>query len=583
MTNRSSFPRIFTSNTSIPFIHDTIYLTARNSSILHSYCSCPACVIIAHVLAAQTMSTSPSPLHQSQNQAALSPGSSPHSHHQQIQPSDQQHDEQSIAHEEISLERLVQHLLASKRSLSSISTVWRANEIVTSARAALEKSVKLTARSGYLRACITDQAKTLSKVRGGVEGVYNEGQKDFKNVLRTLDAANARLEETMGVLRSCMVEAAFRPAGEGPRSLLDFVDEQPVENMRDALRASINEAQQNQVEFDTAILSFDTDLRNLRSSLPAAPSTANTTTNVQSSSLSENPIPEHLEILEKHAQEMAALLDSLSSHFDLCVNAIRHTEGGYAAVRQAASAQPPGVEAVSVSGVMQSPGEEGMQPEEHETITEDERREMLQVLETDAGEVEDVVLELRTLLAEMETLHDAILSHLSSQHTSYTSTLTAFTLLESISTRLTSYIISAQDFRVRWEETRLSILDKLEELESMRVFYEKYAEAYDGLIIEVARRHAAEVKVKTVIDRALEQVQRIVESDAVEREGFRVDVGEYLPLDLWDGLSSGMKRWGIAAVEEPDGGGVGKSTPELEKAVVEKALKRDRERRGAAR
>jgi hypothetical protein len=39
-----------------------------------------------------------------------------------------------------------------------------------------------------------------------------------------------------------MVEAAFRPKDEEPRSLLDFVDEQGVETMRDALKESIRES-----------------------------------------------------------------------------------------------------------------------------------------------------------------------------------------------------------------------------------------------------------------------------------------------------------------------------------------------------
>jgi autophagy-related protein 17 len=38
-----------------------------------------------------------------------------------------------------------------------------------------------------------------------------------------------------------MVDAAFRPAGEEPRSLLDFVDEEGVENMRDSLKDFIRE------------------------------------------------------------------------------------------------------------------------------------------------------------------------------------------------------------------------------------------------------------------------------------------------------------------------------------------------------
>lgn len=64
----------------------------------------------------------------------------------------------------------------------------------------------------------------------------------IQNVIRTLDAANARLESTMDVLRSTMVEAAFRPVDEEPRSLLHFVDEEGVETMRDALKESIKES-----------------------------------------------------------------------------------------------------------------------------------------------------------------------------------------------------------------------------------------------------------------------------------------------------------------------------------------------------
>jgi autophagy-related protein 17 len=80
----------------------------------------------------------------------------------------------------VSLDTLVSHLLASKRSLSSISTVWRANEIVTSARTALEESVILSARTIFLRDGISEQVKILMKVRGGIEKVYKEGQKEFE-------------------------------------------------------------------------------------------------------------------------------------------------------------------------------------------------------------------------------------------------------------------------------------------------------------------------------------------------------------------------------------------------------------------
>jgi autophagy-related protein 17 len=86
----------------------------------------------------------------------------------------------SYQRQDIPLDALVSHLLDSKRSLSSISTVWRANEIVTSARSALEESAILSARTGFLRNGVSEQVRILRKVRGGVENVYKEGQRDFK-------------------------------------------------------------------------------------------------------------------------------------------------------------------------------------------------------------------------------------------------------------------------------------------------------------------------------------------------------------------------------------------------------------------
>jgi autophagy-related protein 17 len=51
----------------------------------------------------------------------------------------------------------------------------------------------------------------------------------------------------MDGLRSTLVEAAFRPKTEEPRSLLDFVDEQGVEAMRDTLKESIRESKVGQM------------------------------------------------------------------------------------------------------------------------------------------------------------------------------------------------------------------------------------------------------------------------------------------------------------------------------------------------
>ncbi|KAI9870969.1 MAG: autophagy protein 17, partial [Pleopsidium flavum] len=127
------------------------------------------------------------------------------------------------------LKTLVTHLLASKRSLSSIDHVWRANEIVTSARRALEDSVLLGARTGFLKRGINEQLNVLRNVQTGVTDVARKGQVDFEAVLKDLDNSEARLRKTLKQLRSTIVEASFRPAEGEPKSLLDFVDEKGVE------------------------------------------------------------------------------------------------------------------------------------------------------------------------------------------------------------------------------------------------------------------------------------------------------------------------------------------------------------------
>src|SRR5213595_157473 len=98
------------------------------------------------------------------------------------------------------LETLVAHVLAAKRSLSSIHNVWRANEIVTSARSRLEESVVLSSRNTFLRRGVRSQVQVLRKVRQRIEAVARDGHEEFMTVLGELDAADGRLETTLEIL-----------------------------------------------------------------------------------------------------------------------------------------------------------------------------------------------------------------------------------------------------------------------------------------------------------------------------------------------------------------------------------------------
>lgn len=266
-----------------------------------------------------------------------------------------------------------------------------------------------------------------------------------------------------------------------------------------------------------------------------------------------SPVPNHVDTLEGHAHEMASLLSSLSSHFDLCLNAIRHTEGGYAAVRNAASNPPPGAEPVSVSGVMTTSHDDL----DSEPLTDYQRAEMLSVLEKDAAEVEDVVMELRDRLNEMEIKHDAILDHVNLLTEQFKHTASIYKILEGVHERLPSYIISGHNYRTKWEDIRAQMHEQTGELEGMRDFYQKYLQSYDSLILENHRRRNAEEKAKSIAKKAMEQISKIYEADMKERWDFKNDVGDYLPVDLFPGINEGAPRWCFRVMGEEEEVGKG--------------------------
>ena len=139
----------------------------------------------------------------------------------------------------ISVETLVQHLLDAKQSLSTMTLVLRANAIATAARHAHEESVLLSAQTHFIRSGINEQAQLLYKVKRRISNTRTAGKRQLEDTIASLDAADGRLQDTMHSLRRTIVESALRPKGEEQRNLLDFVDENEVEKMRDAIKKNI--------------------------------------------------------------------------------------------------------------------------------------------------------------------------------------------------------------------------------------------------------------------------------------------------------------------------------------------------------
>lgn len=77
------------------------------------------------------------------------------------------------------LERLVSHFVAAKRSLSATSHVYRANDIVGTARHLVEEAAVLGAKNAFLKRGIHEEANALGAVKAGLRSVGKDAHKDF--------------------------------------------------------------------------------------------------------------------------------------------------------------------------------------------------------------------------------------------------------------------------------------------------------------------------------------------------------------------------------------------------------------------
>lgn len=446
------------------------------------------------------------------------------------------------------VDTLISYLLGAKRSLASISHVWRANEIVTASHSALEESVTVCSRTGFLRRGLNSQLRLLYDVRTEIEQISYRGRDEFAVALRNLDAADARLKSTLELLRQTIVHDSFRPGDTEPKSLHDFVDERGIEELHASLRASIDRTNTARADLNTSNHDFDGELAATRKSLRhfhIATELASSRLSITSSSsstsdsglLTLSSMPGQIQSLEAHAQEMAVLLEALVRHFDLCVTAVKHTDGGGAVARSITGDIPTGADG-SNDGMPNI----GAEINAHlnaplDPMTDAEYQEMVAVLIKDAPEAEDVVNEIQDRITEMEAIFEQVQTQREVLLSISNATIDVHSHLSSLASNgLPRYISQAHNFTRVWHEENDRINSGLTELSDLHALYDGFLNAYDNLMLEVARRRHVRQRVEKVLRETRHRLDLLYEEDAAARDAFRVDQGDYLPSDIWPGV-----------------------------------------------
>lgn len=446
------------------------------------------------------------------------------------------------------VDTLISYLLGAKRSLASISHVWRANEIVTASHSALEESVTVCSRTGFLRRGLNSQLRLLYDVRTEIEQISYRGRDEFAVALRNLDAADARLKSTLELLRQTIVHDSFRPGDTEPKSLHDFVDERGIEELHASLRASIDRTNTARADLNTSNHDFDGELAATRKSLRhfhIATKLASSRLSITSSSsstsdsglLTLSSMPGQIQSLEAHAQEMAVLLEALVRHFDLCVTAVKHTDGGGAVARSITGDIPTGADG-SNDGMPNI----GAEINAHlnaplDPMTDAEYQEMVAVLIKDAPEAEDVVNEIQDRITEMEAIFEQVQTQREVLLSISNATIDVHSHLSSLASNgLPRYISQAHNFTRVWHEENDRINSGLTELSDLHALYDGFLNAYDNLMLEVARRRHVRQRVEKLLRETRHRLDLLYEEDAAARDAFRVDQGDYLPSDIWPGV-----------------------------------------------
>ena len=501
-------------------------------------------------------------------------------------PSPSQQSPSTSFHAEPSLERLTTHFVNAKRSLSTTQHVFRANELVTSSRALVEEIAVLNARNEYATRAAQDGVKVLEDVRCNIEKQGDDAQAEFDRVIEGLDEANGRLMATLERLRGTVVDAALQRQGETVRSkadlreeddeedhrgseerqlrgeektLLTFIDESKHETIQASLRAQIDEFNGARDDLTTSLQVFAQGIRVIDSLLSPPPASPEPPELLRPALYDEPAptIPQLFHSVTDNASTMASLLQSLVSHYDLCVTALKHTEGGGEAARQAVQKQQrndsPSASNEGTGGLPKSKQnlEESLYQADHASpISADERREMLKVLERDSSEVEDVVAELGDHARDLESAFDKLASSARKTRERDKTLRNIVALLHEMQDiHLPSHLHSLQTFTQDWTRIKSTITHSTAQLSDLSDFYAEFFEGYKKLLREVERRGAAAAQMRKIAEKAKRDIERVRIADEEARKGFMDEVGRVLPGDLWPALHMPGRRWEV--VEAP--------------------------------
>lgn len=406
----------------------------------------------------------------------------------------------------------------------------RANDMITTCRSQIEHAIVVWAKISFMKSAISQQFTLLDEIKKCLKGIHSDFTTKFQTILSELDATGATLNRTLESLEKTELDEALKPnSGIGHSNggdsnsqgssneisqtwsnedrktknlrhytseenkdsivtLRSFVHEEGLQQLRKEISRVIDKAQESGNEVNDHIANLEVSMAELNKRMQAVKAVKRQS--IEQANDAANSITEN-------AHSMAGLLESLTRHYDL-----------------------------SLQGVEMAKNKDK------------DLHQLYEVLEHDSELVEGVIEELYGKQKVIEKCDEEV-SNFSSQMKEAQEIVTSFfDLFDNFGTSRLIVYSESFDRIVREQNSYIDEIQKLKkELESLSDYYMLFLKSYHAMILEIVRRKKSQVKIESTVQEMRSILDKVYEDEVEARKKFIEERGDYLPSDLWEGLS----------------------------------------------
>jgi autophagy-related protein 17 len=164
---------------------------------------------------------------------------------------------------------------------------------------------------------------------------------------------------------------------------------------------------------------------------------------------------------------------------------------------------------------------------------------LYEVLENDSKEVEGVVLELEDRNNSIQVSEKSVSEFYQQMQKMHKVVVKYFNQLELFgNTNLPSTLESIDDYSKKQKVQVEEVSKLIEEISSLTDYYEMFSKSYHAMVLEILRRSDAQSKLETYLDDVAKTLNKLHQEELDARKTFLDERGDFLPIDLWPGLTA---------------------------------------------